>query len=292
MPKVFATLSLLFATLTLVALPVQEAEAKRMGSGKSLGSQYSVPAKKSPPPASAPNQAANQPAAAPRQSGASRWLGPLAGLAAGGLLASLFFGDAFEGFQIMDFLLIAALVFGAVMLFRAMRSRAPVPHPAGGPPLGGAQMPGADFGAADAAPGTARPSEGSSSAPGWFEGERFAEGAKMHFIRLQAAWDKGDMKDIAEYTTPELFAELQAGRLERSEERHFTEVASLFAELTGVQRDGDKVVASVRFSGRIRETQDGPAEEFAEVWHVVHAWDRPDGDWLIAGITQDSADRW
>jgi predicted lipid-binding transport protein (Tim44 family) len=56
-------------------------------------------------PAAAPTAPGRAPAAA---SGASRWLGPLAGLAAGGLLASMFMGDGFQGMQIMDFLIMAS----------------------------------------------------------------------------------------------------------------------------------------------------------------------------------------
>lgn len=278
-----AVFPLLFAAVLMLALP-HAAEAKRLGFGGNMGKQYSVPKRTTTtPPATAtrpdvPNQTA---AAAPRQSGASRWLGPLAGLAAGGLIASMLFGDGFEGFQVMDFLLIAALMFGAMMLFRAMRSRAAL-QPAGGPAFGGS------YTERDVAPAPASsPADGSGiDAPAWFNGESFLKGARVHFIRLQAAWDKGDMKDIATYTTPELFAELQAERLASGDETHYTEVAYLDAELLGVQRDGDNVVASIRFFGGIKEEQGGETQEFAELWHVVHAWDNSQGDWYVAGIQQ------
>jgi predicted lipid-binding transport protein (Tim44 family) len=278
--KLLTFLPLVIAALALTALP-QDAEAKRMGFGQSMGRQYSTP-QKSTPPVATPRQApANAAPGAPRQSGASRWLGPIAGLVAGGLLASLFFGDAFEGFQIMDFLLIAAVVFGAVMLFRAMRTK-PVAQlrTAEGPAFTGDYSQGVGAGNGDAAPNPA------FDAPTWFDGAGFIKGARTHFIRLQAAWDKGDLKDIAEYTTPELFAELQAERLSRGAERHFTEVAYLDAELLDVRRDGDQVVASVRFFGGIREEQDGAVEKFTEIWHVIHAWENAAGTWSVAGIQQ------
>ena len=82
----------LFAVVVGVGAMVQDAEAKRLGGGKSSGfnrdssvmKREAVPAK----PAAAPTQAA-APAAAPA-SGMSRWMGPLAGLAAGIGLAALF----------------------------------------------------------------------------------------------------------------------------------------------------------------------------------------------------------
>lgn len=272
---------LFFAVFLLLTLP-DAAEAKRLGFGGNMGKQYSVPKRTTPAPAAAPRQdaAAGTAAAAPRQSGASRWLGPMAGLLAGGLLASLLFGDGFEGFQMMDFLLIAALVLGAVMLFRTLRSR-PALQPAGGPAFGG-------FPESPAAPAYAAPAAGRADGdvPAWFDAASFLKGARVHFIRLQAAWDQGDMKDIATYTTPELFAELQAERLARGSETHYTEVGYLDVELLGVQRDGDNAVATLRFFGAIKEEQDGAMQEFSELWHVVHAWDNPAGDWYVAGIQQ------
>lgn len=291
MRRILAVLPLLFATLVLFAVP-DDADARRLGSGRSIGKQYSVPAKRTPPPAAAPSRQQAAPAGAPQSSGASRWLGPLAGLAAGGLLASLFFGDAFEGFQVLDFLVLAALVFGGLMLFRALRgNRTAQPQPAGGPALGAGYRPDddANAGAFRQTPGIfsgAGHAAADFEAPTWFDPDGFVQRAKVHFVRLQAAWDKGDMKDIAEYTTPQLFAELQTDRLSHGLEGNYTEVVTLNAELVGVQRDGDQVVASVRFSGIIREQQGAEAHDFAEIWHVVHAWDSPQGDWLIAGIQQ------
>ena len=108
----------MFLSLGLTTMSF-DAEAKRMGSGKSFGSAPSHQARQAPAQQSAaPAAAGRQPAAA---SGASKWLGPLAGLAAGGLLASMFMGDGFEGLQIMDM-----LIFGLIaMLYWDLRS-APV----------------------------------------------------------------------------------------------------------------------------------------------------------------------
>ncbi|MCK9530651.1 MAG: TIM44-like domain-containing protein [Gammaproteobacteria bacterium] len=281
MRKLAAVFPLLFAALLLVALPY-DAEAKRMGFGGNMGRQYSVPKRSVTPPATAPRQAQAAPAAGAAKSGASRWFGPLAGLVAGGLLASLLFGDAFEGIQFMDVLMLAAVAFGIVMLLRALRRPAPAQ-------LRTAQGPAFGSDAFTPAGGTvmnAAPAAGQFDAPTWFDEEGFIKGARTHFIRLQAAWDKGDMKDIAEYTTPELFASLQAERLSSGQERHYTEVVYLDSELLGMQRDGNDAVASIRFFGGIREEENGPVEEFSEIWHVIHAWDSAQGDWYVAGIQQ------
>ncbi|NKN34125.1 Tim44 domain-containing protein [Marichromatium bheemlicum] len=285
--KTLFTTALALVVVGFLSVPT-DVEAKRFGGGASLGKQSSSLSSR---PAQRQQQAAQprNPAAAnaqrPQKSGASRWLGPLAGLAAGGLLASLFFGDGFEGFQFMDFLLIALLVFGAVMLFRALRRRqaaGPVPAAAG---AHGRVMPGQP--PRQAHPGMAgqRRGGGAQQQPSWFNAAGFLEDAKAHYVRLQSAWDQDDMRDIAEYTTPELFAELQRERAKLSGPQS-TEVVQLKTELVGVERDGDQVVASILFSGLIREQAQGPAEPFREVWHIQHAWASPAGDWYIAGIQQ------
>ena len=302
----------------LLYLP-ESAEAKRFGGGGSLGKQYKTMPRQAEAPAQAqkPTQAQNPGAAAagqraPQASGASRWLGPLAGLAAGGLLASLFFGDAFQGLQIMDFLLIAALVIGGILLVRMLRRGQGAPSPAAAGAYGGAAQPQTGTRsqgyARDSAVGPEpesrrlspssrsgvvppgmgempREPAGNDQSPYWFDGASFIEGSKTHFIRLQAAWDRADFRDIRDYTTPQLFAELQRER-ERLGAEQYTEVVQLSAEILTVQREGDTVVASVRFAGLIREDEQGVAEEFEEIWHVQHPWGSPEGDWHIAGIQQ------
>lgn len=308
--KSFLTAAVAVLTVGVLSMPA-EVEAKRFGGGSSLGKQSSSMQRQAQPQRPAQQsqgqtQGQTQAAAAGQRpaatSGASRWLGPLAGLAAGGLLAALFFGDAFDGLQIMDFLLIALLVVGGFFLFRMLRRKqaGPAMATAGagvgrGMPQAGAyerSAPGASgpFGGHGGAmhPGMGTqggPSAGDDQAPTWLDRASFAQGAKGHFIRLQESWDKADFDDIREYTTPEMLAELQRER-QKTAGGQTTEVVRLDAELVGVRREGDLVVASLLFSGLIREDAHGVAESFSEIWHVQHAWDEPTGDWLIAGIQQ------
>jgi predicted lipid-binding transport protein (Tim44 family) len=141
----------------------------------------------------------------------------------------------------------------------------------------------------DAASTPATASRGHDQSPTWFDGPGFVEGAKTHFIRLQAAWDAADWRDIRTYTSPQLFAELQQEHPRSATPGQYTEVVTLNAELMQVERDDDLVVASVRFSGLIREETDGAAQPFDEIWHVQHPWASSEGDWLIAGIQQVEA---
>ena len=211
----------------------------------------------------------------------------------------MFFGGAFEGMAAMDWMLIAALAIGAFFLFRALRRRAATgPIPAMGR-MGPAGIPTAPRRAPRAmgpCPASTRsrplrpPASSPSQAPSWFDGPGFAEGAKIP--RSSASRPPGTRPTgptSAPTRRPALFAELQAEHRRSATEGQETEVVRINAELLQVQRDGDLVLASVRFSGLIREEAKAPAEPFDEVWHVQHAWATRDGDWLIAGIQQMQA---
>ncbi|MHB8668816.1 MAG: hypothetical protein ACYC7B_15025, partial [Burkholderiales bacterium] len=85
MRRLLSTLILAFLALALAS---GDAEARRLGGGRSLGAQRSSVApnrgaQPTPPSQAAPaGSAASSPATAPAPAG-SRWLGPIAGLAAG-----------------------------------------------------------------------------------------------------------------------------------------------------------------------------------------------------------------
>lgn len=295
---------LLFAIFSSV-LTVSDADAKsRLGGGKSTGMQReSVP--KDVPKAPAQNTvapAAPAPVGAPAPSGASKWLGPLAGLAAGGLLASMFMGGGFSGLKMMDILLFAGLAFGAFMLFRMFMQKksggnasvpnAPLqyagvgsPNPAqsvglasGAPEIGSKLMAGAG---SAAAPATSAP-----RIPADFDVPGFERQARFAFIRLQAANDARDVNDIRDFTTPEMYAELSLQIQERGDVAQKTEIVSLNVNVLEVANEGQRAIASVRYSGEIRELPGAPAEPFDEIWHVSKRLDDAKSTWLLAGIQQ------
>jgi len=208
-------------------------------------------------------------------------------------LASLFFGDGFQGFQILDFLLIAALIFGGIMLFRRMR-RGATPTPVGigagsgknASPFGSVAMPRDTQPSSHASGFSPSITPDENEVPVWFDPTKFADGAKAHFLRLQSAWDKADLSDIKEYTTPQLFEELKRERLALGTGPQFTEVVTLKVQFAGMRRDGNLAVVSLEFSGLIREEASGIANPFREIWHIQHAWNTSEGDWFVSGIQQ------
>lgn len=279
-------LTLLTLTMLSFGLTAFDAEAKRFGGGKSIGTQrQAVSPQAAPKPAQAPS-------AATAAAGGSKWAGPLAGLAAGGLLAALFMGGAFEGINMMDVLMLAALM--AAVFFGVRMLRKPRQQPLARP----LQYSGMDANTGSntitpltaAATGTAAaaPATGSANIPADFQVEPFLRNAKTSFIRLQAANDARDLNDIREYTTPEMFAEISMQLSERGNESQKTEVLAINAELLEVATTGDQAIASVHFNGQLRETADAPPETFDEIWHVQKNLKDAESVWLLAGIQQVS----
>lgn len=272
-------LTLFFVAFISFGLTAHDADAKRFGGGSSIGKQRSTTSQQTATP---PKQA-QAPAAAPAPSGASKWLGPLAGLAAGGLLASMFMGGGLGG-GLGSILMILALVAAGVFIVRMLRKPQPQPVQYAGHTertvVTDMAAPGGS-----AAPAAAMPA-GSSSRPAWFEDEPFLREAKKHFIRLQDANDRGDLNDIHEFVTPEMYAEISMQIQERGGKPNKTEVVTLNAEIADVVTEGDMTIASVRFSGMIREEANAPAETFSEIWHIQKSQSLPNASWFISGIQQ------
>ena len=264
-----------------------DAEARRFGGGKSFGA--------APKHRQVQQQRQQQQQAQPKQnnagkaaagSGASRWLGPLAGLAAGGLLASMLFGDAFEGLQIMDMLLMAGLAFLVFRLLAARRrpqmqhagaGAAPMQRemPAGSNPFGG-------FGSSSAA--SAAPV---MLAPAWFNADSFLTAARDHFNQLQQHWDANEMDKIAEYVTPEMLSFLQRERADLGDGYQSTYIDNLDVQLDGVEELDSYTVATLSFSGISKTSRFDQGEAFSESWRM----ERQHGDnqpWLIAGLRQNA----
>ncbi len=121
--------------------------------------------------------------------------------------------------------------------------------------------------------------------PGDFDTDAFLRHAKSSFIRMQAAWDKGDVADLREFTTPEVFAELKMQIAERGANADFTDVESIDAQLLGIETTASDYLASVQFNGMIRTAPNAPAEPFAEVWNMEKPLSGNTG-WVLAGIQQ------
>ena len=107
--------------------------------------------------------------------------------------------------------------------------------------------------------------------------------AKATFIRMQKTWDKADANDLRQFTTPQVYAELQPQM--QAPGASVTEVLSIESALLGVETVGDSYLATVRFSGQIRTAAGAAPEALAEVWNMSKPV-KGGGDWKLAGIGQ------
>lgn len=297
--RILALLTLALFTFSLMAF---DAEARRMGGGKSLGKQrdsLNLNKQQQAAPKPQPQQAGGASTAAAggaAAAGGSKWLGPLAGLAAGGLLAALFMGGAFDGINMLDILVLIALAGGVFFVMRMLGRRSqqsavrPMQYAGGGVGQTAAGMPSAYGGLATERSsldvGAQQTDQVDTSIPADFDVDGFLKQAKRSFIALQAAHDARDLEEIRDFTTPELFAELSTQIEQDASTGQKTEVLFVEANLLDLITEGNQAIASVRFSGQLRESPDAPAESFDEIWHVQKDLDDRRSAWLLAGIQQ------
>ncbi|MEG2171990.1 MAG: Tim44-like domain-containing protein, partial [Desulfovibrionaceae bacterium] len=121
--------------------------------------------------------------------------------------------------------------------------------------------------------------------PEGFDKEEFLRGAKMAYSRLQAAWDKRDAADIANFARPAVLAEVQK-QIEAEPVPSKTEILLVNAQLLEVKNEGTEQNAMVFFDVLLREdpTQTTPTQ-VREVWHFVRALNSEDS-WKLDGIQQ------
>ena len=298
--KFFSVLAMVFALL-LSGVTTDADAARRIGGGKTSGMQRNHVTQN-------PNQAApcaggsagskisgrcpaagamQTPAAAPAK---RSWMGPIAGLAAGLGLAALASHFGF-GEELANMMMIAPGGHGRVGCDRLHHAQA---HGSAATRAGGRWHEWRSVRRV-----------GSSCAPcaSWFRrrcgGLCFASGcalpagfdvaalerqAKVQFIRLQAANDAGNLDDIREFTTPEMFAEVKMSLSERGGVAQQTDVLKVDAQVLDVTDEPARYVASVRFTGQIKDLQNQEVESFDEVWHLIQFHNI--GVWQLAGIQQ------
>jgi predicted lipid-binding transport protein (Tim44 family) len=252
-----------------------DASAKRFGGGKSMGA--------------APTHQTRQAApTTPAASGASRWLGPLAGLAAGGLLASMFMGDGFEGMQIFDILIMAVIAFLIFRFIAARRRKQQGPQMAGA----GAPYQRETINQAPAQPSIFGGASGASAArpviqaPAWFNEESFLNAARSHFQSLQQHWDANEMDKIAEFVTPQMLQSLKQERADLGDGFQSTYIDDLQVQLEGVDDRAEKTIATLTFVGVSKTSRFDKGEPFSESWNMERAQGE-NQPWLVAGIRQN-----
>lgn len=304
--------ALLLAGLLLAGLS-PDAEARRIGGGRSIGRQSSQVTQREATRLATPQQAnrqgstttQNSQTAAVRKPALGGILGRLAtGLGLAWLINSLGLSQGFA-----NLMLILLLGLGALAVFNLRRRPHGPAQAAGGlahqgagsatqpitPPQYNPTKVGND---ASARPWEGLAAQGSGGSfigsalsgpqtwgiPDGFDITGFTESAKRNFIHLQAAWDRADIPALRAMMTDGMLAEVQAQLAERQAggQPSQTEVVMLQAQLLGIEELPDVYMASVEFSGMMQEDGAGPAP-FREVWNMTKPIQGP-GGWLVAGL--------
>ncbi len=264
---------ILLMVIVTIGMLINDADARRFGGGRSFGyqrssSSFSRPTEPGRPAFPGANNL--QP---------NRWLGPLAGLAAGGLLAYLFMGHGL-GSGLLSWLVLAGIAF---MIWNVIRNRF---RPAAATQMGREDYVQNNISQFTPAITTSPFTDNKATAyPADFVPDVFLREAKVQFIRLQAAYDSKNLDDLRQFTAPEIFGEIQMQLQERGDITNVTEVVKLDAELLDVIVESHATIASVRFTGLVREEVNAAPVSINEIWHLQKKY-AGNSTWVLAGLQQ------
>jgi hypothetical protein len=104
--------------------------------------------------------------------------------------------------------------------------------------------------------------------------------ARRQFLALQAAWDSADHDTLRRLTTDGMFAELSAQRPAAASVGERTQVLALEAHLIAREQIGPLELASIEFSGVVRDSAQGGATPLREVWMLTRS--QPGEAWRLA----------
>ena len=121
--------------------------------------------------------------------------------------------------------------------------------------------------------------------PADFDTAGFLTAAKRNFVTLQDAWDKSDIAALRAMMTDDMAGEIKSQLADRGIQAgvvNKTDVVMLDAQLLGIEELATEYMASVEFSGMIREDISAGPAPFREVWNMTKA--KTGGGWLVAGV--------
>ena len=129
-----------------------------------------------------------------------------------------------------------------------------------------------------------RPRRAASRVPPGLDVDEFLGLARLSFLRLQQAWDLADLPVLERLTTGPLLADLREQIAARGVELNRTDVLELQAQLLAFEELREAFVASVEFSGLIRECADGGATPFRELWLLTKLKPHGGEAWQLAQV--------
>jgi predicted lipid-binding transport protein (Tim44 family) len=319
--KIWSAILAVVITAT-VALAGADAQAARLGGGKSAGKQSSNVTQREATPAKPAAPAAAPATAAPKKPWGAMLGGLAAGLGLAWLASSLGLGAGLA--QFMTFALLALVVMLVIaFVMRHLKARregtgqgqsaspfafqgaGASPAPAYSPANVGNdasarpwERPGAAFDSLGqqqpAAPASGGSMIGSAllgsqswGVPAGFDADGFLAACKTNFVTLQDAWDRSDISALRSMMTDEMLEQIKTQLADRESHTggvvNKTDVLRLDAQLLGIEELQDVYMASVEYSGMIREDVSAGPSPFREVWNMTKQRSGS-GGWLVAGV--------
>jgi predicted lipid-binding transport protein (Tim44 family) len=105
--------------------------------------------------------------------------------------------------------------------------------------------------------------------------------ARVQFMQLQAAWDRGDEAALRALTTADMLQELLNQLPARGPGPNRTDVLSLDARVLAVEQVGPFELASIEFSGMVCESAERGAVPFRELWMLARPTEQGES-WRLA----------
>ena len=122
-----------------------------------------------------------------------------------------------------------------------------------------------------------------AAAPSPWDVDAFLDVARRSFVCVQQAWDRADLAALSAFATEPLFEELRTQLAERGPLPNHTEVIRIEARLLAVEDLREAQVASVEFSGLIREQQGARPMPFRELWMLARL-QGAEPSWRVARV--------
>ena len=111
--------------------------------------------------------------------------------------------------------------------------------------------------------------------PAELDASHLLDAVRQQFIRLQAAWDAADLSTLGALTTPQMLDEICAQFPPEGSPPNRTDVLTLQARLLCFDDFESAWLATIEFSGMIREAPDREATPFRELWLLTRECREP-----------------
>ncbi len=119
------------------------------------------------------------------------------------------------------------------------------------------------------------------------EEDRLVAEVRNCFIEMQRAWDSADITRLRAMLTPDMAHLLGERLLERESQgasAQDTEIIVLEARLLNQEQTDTQRIASVEFSGMVRESPTQAPTPFRELWDMIQPRHADAARWLVAGV--------